>query len=475
MSENIASGRHLVLPLNRAEYVVTPENLVSALAWRQFSLGGLDGRKPPVGLTYEQTTPRKSKVVDFLTTRPTDQNLHHWLTALLASGFVFEGDANSGALAVAESIVGIRASRAHQHPASPMSVHLALMQNSRGLVGKANPPDFGQIIDALFALGGPSTLASKASASELWRQAALRRVAGDPLVAAIDAAAKAHLEALGFGSIVAAQAPAQPGLEFAGLLPGTPFSWFNRTWTRLTSDAWVDALPPRVWVDWATTVLRLAVGLGLIWEARWHHAVAENLVAGIAPEFGVTAGSLETIPWAAAEATVSVREVSSQLKRTVMRGHRIREVLATQNSSLRVDEPWEEILHALSAEDALRTSLAEILRSDPGTSGTNAWEAVRYSLLIREGSGQYADNFGLLRAHSSRHLIVDPAPEWIVVVASLCALGPGQTTTVGAVLNALEEMGLRPRIADLIALLERAGLARGSADADRAVNVVSAY
>jgi len=39
----------------------------------------------------------------------------------------------------------------------------------------------------------------------------------------------------------------------------------------------------------------------------------------------------------------------------------------------------------------------------------------------------------------------------------------------------LEELGLRPEAGDLIRLLEKAGLARGSADADRGVIIESAF
>lgn len=46
---------------------------------------------------------------------------------------------------------------------------------------------------------------------------------------------------------------------------------------------------------------------------------------------------------------------------------------------------------------------------------------------------------------------------------------------MGRVLLGLDELGIRPGLADLIRLLEKAGLARGSADADQGVIVQSAF
>ncbi|KQQ93800.1 hypothetical protein ASF62_06280 [Leifsonia sp. Leaf325] len=102
------------------------------------------------------------------------------------------------------------------------------------------------------------------------------------------------------------------------------------------------------------------------------------------------------------------------------------------------------------------------------------WEAIRYALRTRDAAGPFADYFGVLR-QSGRYLTVEPGTEWIAVVASLACEKPGGSTDVATVIQALEEMGLRPELADLVALLERAGLARGSADADQGVVVESAF
>jgi len=108
------------------------------------------------------------------------------------------------------------------------------------------------------------------------------------------------------------------------------------------------------------------------------------------------------------------------------------------------------------------------------SSGNNLWEATKYALLARGTSDQNPDYYGVLHANG-RYLTVDPGTEWVAVVASLACEVPGGATDVGTVLDSLEKLGMRPELSDLVALLERAGMARGSADADRGVMVESAF
>jgi hypothetical protein len=107
-------------------------------------------------------------------------------------------------------------------------------------------------------------------------------------------------------------------------------------------------------------------------------------------------------------------------------------------------------------------------------SGTNLWEAVRYALMVRPETGPFKDHYGLLRARG-RYLVIDPGTEWVTVMASLSCPSPGTQTDVASLMTSLAELGLRPELGDLIRLLERAGLAHGSADADQGVVVQSAF
>ena len=60
-------------------------------------------------------------------------------------------------------------------------------------------------------------------------------------------------------------------------------------------------------------------------------------------------------------------------------------------------------------------------------------------------------------------------------MASLTMDEPGKSTTLRELSLSLNKLGLRPTIKELVVQLELAGLARGSADADGAVVVRSAY
>ena len=61
------------------------------------------------------------------------------------------------------------------------------------------------------------------------------------------------------------------------------------------------------------------------------------------------------------------------------------------------------------------------------------------------------------------------------MIASLACDKPGGTTTLGAVKERLNYLGLKPDNSELLHELEKAGLARGSADADEAIQVRSAF
>ena len=101
----------------------------------------------------------------------------------------------------------------------------------------------------------------------------------------------------------------------------------------------------------------------------------------------------------------------------------------------------------------------------------NLYETVIYSLLRRDLS----DHYGLLTSRGNAIAVVSPGTEWVAVVASLSAGSPGRETHVGQVVRDLARLGLQPRLPDLVSLLEAAGLARGSADADHGVRVDSAF
>ncbi|MFH5880255.1 hypothetical protein [Arthrobacter sp. NA-172] len=344
----------------------------------------------------------------------------------------------------------------------------------RGFQRTKNPPDLGGILEALFRLGLTDDDGTT-SAARLWLNAANKRCEIDPLLSAINNATKAALLEAGYPERLEGDDSRAPELEQCGLYQGTPFAWFAKAWQKLTNDEWVKALPARVWVDWATTVLRLALGQGFLWEAAWYETVARRILSGKPGNWSEIREQVpEILPWKSSRSSVAVRDVAPLLSWRVHRGSKLRKILEDWlESHQAAHKDFAAVLDAMSEDEELRGSLTLALGSGE-RSAVNTWEAVKYALLKRDASGPFADYYGLLRSNG-RFLTVEPGTEWMAVVASLACDGPGKTSDVATLMLSLEELGLRPEAGDLIQLLEKAGLARGSADADRGVIIESAF
>lgn len=255
----------------------------------------------------------------------------------------------------------------------------------------------------------------------------------------------------------------------------TPFGWFYRSWNTLTEEAWVRALPPRVWIDWATAVMRMALGFSYLWEAQWYERLARLTLGGeLRPDadLGSLVGSVhEVLPWRPRSESISIRDVVSPMKARIGRGVAVRDVLKGRISATDATGALNE-LRGLAEDDHVRGELQAALAT---TSTKNVWEAVRYALAARSESGAQADFYGILRNAGTRYAVVEPGTEWTALMAALAAERPNDHCTVGDVRNQLASLGLHPDLSELIGLLEVAGLARGSADADQAVEVQSPY
>ncbi|MDF9276252.1 hypothetical protein P4U43_00420 [Arthrobacter sp. EH-1B-1] len=412
----------------------------------------------------KSTAPEGQKLAEFV----------HELGALgLANNATNEIDV---AVAVLNSVAGVQAEKSKSQAASPITPAFALLQDMRGFQRTKNPPDLGGILESLFRLGLQDD--SRTTAARLWLSAANKRCEIDPLLSVIDKATKAALLGGGYPERIEDIDPElvqMAPVNQESLFEGTPFSWFAKAWRKLTSDEWVEALPARVWVDWATTVLRLALGQGFLWEAAWYEALARWVLSGKPGEWSdVRAKVPEILPWKSSRSSIAVRDVAPLLSWRVHRGYKIRKILEdwlASNSAARGD--FGTALAAMSADEDINVLLTLALGSAE-KSAANTWEAVKYALLTRDAGGPFADYYGLLRS-SGRFLTVEPGTEWMAVVASLACEGPGRSSDVATLMLSLEELGLKPEAGDLIQLLEKAGLARGSADADRGVIIESAF
>ena len=482
--------KRISLALPRPQYVPQPEALISALAWKLLRVDPVENESgqsseipmekdpggKPIGLLY-RTGGGTSKLVKIKATIPTGERLHRFTLELNKAGLQIAGAHEKLSAAVLNSLDGVRVEKSGSQPASPLSPTIALLQNMRGVLGTKGPPDVAGIIELMFALGA-GTESSSLGASRLWLRASNHRMEVDPLLNALDVAVNHSV----LGS------PRQDPEALKGGLPtfigddasdysGTPFDWFATSWLRLTSDEWVEALPARVWVDWATTILRLAIGLGYLWECSWNEAIARSVLKSGTESWDEIRSGVQTIlPWRSSRSGKVALDVAPLLISRVNTSEEIRAIFTAWfalNGATEGD--FDETMVLMSLDQGLRQRLTEALGSDsPSNSGVNLWEAIKYTLKTRETSEGQADYYGLLQS-SGRYLTVNPGTEWIAVIASLSCGKPGASTDVGSLMTDFERMGMRPELSDLIALLERAGLARGSADADEGVIVESAF
>lgn len=475
----MVAANNIILPLNRPQYVSVPEAFISSLAWRvhDHSTKAVTEAGVPVGYMFRTET-SGTKTLKVKATAPEGQGLaaygHQLVVHGLATNAKYEVDL---AAAVLNSVAGVQAEKSKSQAASPVTPAFALLQDMRGFQRTKNPPDLGGILESLFRLGAKED-AGSASAARLWLNAANRRCAIDPLLSTLDKATKVALLEAGYPESPDDNDRGRvrtPGNDERGLFEGTPFSWFAGAWHKLTSDEWVTALPARVWVDWATTVLRLALGQGFLWEAAWYETLARRILSGQPGDWSALRERVpEILPWKSSRSSVAVRDVAPMLSWRVHRGSKIRKILEDWLYLRQLgQEDVVSVLSTMSADEELKGSLTLALGSGE-RSAVNTWEAVKYALLTRDASGPFADYYGLLRSNG-RFLTVQPGTEWMAVVSSLACDGPGKTSDVATLMSSLQDLGLRPEAGDLIQLLEKAGLARGSADADRGVIIESAF
>lgn len=472
---NKPTAQIMLLGLPRPQYVSVPEAFISALASQLYDVDlRPDSKGRKVALTYRfRPKAKEPATLAFRATAPVGDQLGVFGYALKEHGVRAEEGQERLAQAIAEALSGVSSTKGGVQAAIPLSPSLALLQNLRGLQSAANPPALGKIIERLFALGALEA-SEPESAASLWHAAALVRSERDPLVRAIDRAASDAL--FDVPPVRNQQNPAEE--VSAGYFPGTPFEWFHENWRRLCSDEWVGALPARVWVDWANTVLRLALGLGYLWEVAWFESLARRIALDDL-DVGwdaLLAGVPEAMPWKSRTADVSVRDVASPLAWRVRRGDQVRALLSAWVARNGVEQHEAlSVLRAMAQDNELVTGLTDALasRATPG-SANNLWEAIKYALKTREVSGPHADHYGLLHS-SGRYLTPEPGVEWIAAVSGLACGQPGGESNVGTLLRQLRKLGTRPELGELVGRLEQAGVARGSADADHAVGIRAAF
>ena len=465
---NIRSLLTLPADLNRVQHMPSPEGHLSSLAWHEFDSSELgDAKSKQLGYAPNQQSASSTTIF----TKPSGSDFQIHLSKHSYKPHISTGNA------ILNSLNGLELIETRTQTVSPLTPSLALLQNSRGMMGTSKPPDFAAIFEKLFSLGRASENSQVQSVSGLWRAASEHQLLQDPLLRLIDDA----IQEKGLTPVGSREdAKNKP----AGLLPSvhrppvfqsSPFGWFYLSWTRLTSDEWVDALPVKVWVDWAMFVMRNAVGFSFLWEATWYHKLADAIIEPNSVDpFSLIESQLEVMPWASDQVGQEVRNVASRMKWKTINAQKLRERINdffTENDMLDMD--YAEALSIAADNKALRQELSSIRQNREGKH--LVWEAVTASLTIRDAHVGSSDYYGFWKKNGPRITLVEPATEWLAAMASLSSERPKSVIRLGEIMKSLRSLGLRPAVGDVVALLERAGLARGSDDADLGLKIETAY
>jgi hypothetical protein len=363
--------------------------------------------------------------------------------------------------------------------AVPIVPSAALLQTVRGMKGKDSDTKFAAMLEDIFVFGaidkGPSS-----QFAELWLGSLETRTANYPLLGAIDHAIDAII-----GPRVrrAARSEKVASWELLDALPdlkrNSPFSWFHSSWTNLNSVDWVASLPPRVWTDWAASLMRTAFGMTYLWEAAWVNKVASLIIdESSRPQDIETLSVGGLLQWSPDSATQELRAVGRQIGRPLRRAGELKKILedfiqASGGNSLDLLSGLERA----KADGNLKSRISAVkLKPKGGKAFKDTVEAVSYSLQTRSGSGSNADFYGVLKSQGKRgSWEVSPGTEWLACVVSLIATKPGVGLNLGQVMKQLSNIGVTANTPQVISLLERAGLARGSDDADLGLFVQTAF
>lgn len=463
------TNSRLILPLNRPQYIALPEGFLSAIAWRKYqNLAKVDGKSQ--ALKFRGVDSVKSLNVTFTDPSLKSDDSGAFRKNLQKYGIRIAEDQAPLSEAVSNSILGIQPQAGKTIPASPMTKHLALLQNLEAISGSANPVGLSEILEIIFCLGEQDR--TQESVLGLWESAMEMRTESNILLKAVDSAMRDSVPL--FDNLTSREKEDLVSIEhWPALLQNTPFSWFNKSWRTITSDQWVSTLPPRVWTDWATTVLRMGYGLAYLWESAWYVALARTVIGGqsATPE-EIISRMDQILPWRKLDAGTEVRDVNSKIISRAESSLRIRETIDTwfsQQSKTHVS--FEEEIYELSKDKQVMVEFADALRPMNASDKTQRLrEAIFYSLQTRDEE----DFFGLL-AKRGKYKLPEPGIEWIAALTSLAIGHPGNKSDLAAVRSNLAEAGLEPNLEELTNLLEVAGLARSSADSDQGMVVEAAF
>jgi len=405
-----------------------------------------------------------------------------------------------------ESLVAPRARGDKSDAFVPVHPSLVAMQTLHGLVNKQNPANLATAIEIMGWLGGAPAQGAVSSAFLAACQVPnAPREGATGLFESLSRAISEHVWK-SLPTLPQWQPPMGSWPAWPGALPEnvaasdaaqlssyqkTPFAWFWRKWTRLTSPAnrWHEVLPGRRFVDWSMCLLRTGLAFSYLWEAEFYtrlqRRVADRLLPGGGPGIDSIRMMLdEGALLATIEPTgipASQKGIWPALADLLARGYLARKRLQDEvdNGSALPGGPslanqvdaWVQSLSAAQVQE-----LGKPLRVAPRTAN-NQKEFVRYLIQPRSSDDDMIDqaDFYYLARSNSRHTWFHPGPEWLVVATSLLCDAPGGHCTLGELVKDLAALGIRVDRSVLVSLLEESGLSTDSPDADNALVIKSGF
>lgn len=475
------------LDLKRPQYPASTEVLLSSLAW---SVVPRKQETTNIGLIYERRSQARH-AVRIEQTRPKGDELATFKSELVNAGMgMLSGELTDAAAdAFLDSMCGVSPAKGIGITSSSIGIACALLQDPRGTLAVKGPPNFANLINTMYELGG----GGNRTAAGAWFEAASFHAKRDTLFRIERAFVRSTLQPFIEPAIAAYWPPPSPQLvpsatpELAAdwwrrdvLQSGieTPFSWFRTSWDRLCDPRWYELLSARRWSSWAVCVIRHALAFTFLWEANFFRELVRGLLDdGKSPET-VARWALVPVQQLVPHplGSVSEMDVMPGLKRLLTIGLACRHVVTGLTSRLdATPESLRDLVDCLRQDSrpSDRCVLSDALAGTGELGGLpNLIETVRYSLLGRQSADtSEVDNYGLLKVVSRNYSHVAPGPEWIVVMSAVSSAQAVETVRLGDVLQSMKALSFQPRIDFLLGELERAGLCASAPDGDEGIEI----
>lgn len=467
--------------LKRPQYPSSPEVLLSALAW---SVTPRTSGNKETGLIYHRKETQAKRGVVIKQTMPRHESLEAFRKHLQTNGWATSAGGDlpkEVAEAAAGALLGVKPQKGIGYTSSAIGFAGALLQDPMGGLAVRNPPNFANLINTMYSLGGGS---DRKTAAEQWFDVACHYSKSPKLEGLENALAATTLEQYLPEGSWRPTAPTVSDASAPGPAPswwqnevvlmgtGTPFSWFHKSWNRLCSPEWYEILTPRRWAGWAVCVLRNAIGFTFLWEANFFLELARGIADHERDPETVAHRALSPtrplIPYQ--RGGIAQMDVMPSIKRLLTQGLACGKAIREEANEL--ESAPERLADFIAALRSLNPKAINVALGGNGYKGglKNLTETVRYSMLARS-TDDAPDHHALLKVVSRNYTHVAPGPEWIVVMSAMAAHGPTDVVRLGDVQGSLEDLGFKPRIDFLLGELERAGLCASASDGDEGIEI----